>query len=488
MTEPRVDRAVVVHADAALLAEATAARLLLALIDAQSLARPVHVGLTGGTVGIATLAAVRSNPLRSGVDWSGVHLWWGDERYLPSGDPDRNETQARATLLDHLDVPSANVHSVPGPDSVESVEGAARAYGAELASHAAPGESAPTFAVLLLGVGPDGHVASLFPGLPGVCVTDRATVPVHGSPKPPPTRVSLTLPAINLARQVWLVAAGSEKAPRIADALAGADPTQVPAAGVRGTERTLWLIDVAAAGTGQGPSRRDEERRWTGSGGLAEPLWDAVDDYLAGRLAPADPALQAAAAASLAAGLPQIQVSPLQGQFLHVLAGAVRARQVLEIGTLGGYSAIWLARALPPDGRLVSLEYSDRHAGVARANLARAGLADRAEVLVGPALETLPTLTRRGYGPFDLVFIDADKPNNAHYLRWAIDLCRPGAIIVVDNVVRHGTVADPTNDSPDVVGTREMIELAAAEPRLTATVLQTVGTKGHDGVLIGRVR
>jgi len=251
MSEPgAVERTVVLVPEASALAETTAARLLLAVVDAQSVRRPVHVVLTGGTVGIATLAAARRSPLAGAVDWSGVHLWWGDERYLPSGHPDRNETQAREALIDHVPVPAGNVHPMAGPDRAASPEAAALAYAADLARYAAPDAdpAVPTFDVLLLGVGPDGHVASLFPGLPGPTDVANAVVGVHDSPKPPPQRVSLTFPAINAAAQVWLVAAGAEKAPRIAEALGGAAPADVPAAGAHGRERTLWLLDAAAAG------------------------------------------------------------------------------------------------------------------------------------------------------------------------------------------------------------------------------------------------
>ncbi len=225
-----------------------------------------------------------------------------------------------------------------------------------------------------------------------------------------------------------------------------------------------------------------------GSGGRAERRWEDVDAYLEQRLLRRDAALEAALADSVAAGLPPIQVSPLQGEFLALLTTASGARRVLEIGTLGGYSTIWLARAVGPHGRVVTLELLDRHAEVARANLERAGVADRVEVVVGPALETLPTAAVRNEGPFDLVFIDADKGNNPYYLRWAIDLARSGAVIVVDNVVRHGTVADPDNSGDDVRGTQEMFNLAAQIEGFDATVLQTVGVKGYDGFLLGRVR
>lgn len=215
--------------------------------------------------------------------------------------------------------------------------------------------------------------------------------------------------------------------------------------------------------------------------------WTAVDHYFTELLAPDDEALAAALAASTAAGLPEIAVAPNQGKLLNLLVRAQGARNVLEIGTLGGYSTIWLARALPADGRLITLEYSPAHADVARANLARAGLDKRVEVRTGAALDTLPLLAEEGVGPFDFVFVDADKVNNPHYVSWALKLSRPGALIVVDNVVRGGKVATAHPDDPAVTGTREMFELVAREPRLDATAFQTVGTKGHDGLLIARV-
>lgn len=242
-------RSVVVHPDDALLAEATAARLLTRLLDAQSVRRPVHAVLTGGTVGIATLAAVAASPLRRAVDWSGVHLWWGDERFVPAGHADRNETQARDALLDALvadeGLPAGNVHAMPGPDVVGSPEESAAAYADELARFSDDGAT-PAFDVLLLGMGPDGHVASLFPGHEALAA-GGTTVGVHGSPKPPPERVSLTFDAIRAAREVWVVAAGAAKAEPVAAALADVPREEIPAAGVSGTERTLWLVDVAAA-------------------------------------------------------------------------------------------------------------------------------------------------------------------------------------------------------------------------------------------------
>jgi predicted O-methyltransferase YrrM len=213
-------------------------------------------------------------------------------------------------------------------------------------------------------------------------------------------------------------------------------------------------------------------------------LWEDVDRYLVDQLVPADEALDGALADSDAAGLPSIAVAPNQGKLLHILALATRARHVLEIGTLGGYSTIWLARALPEDGRLVTLEADPRHAEVATANLARAGVADRVEVKVGPALSTLPTLA----GPFDLVFIDADKEHNAEYFAWAVRLSRPGTLIVVDNVVRGGAVIEADHGDSRVRGTRRLFDAIAAEPRVVATAVQTVGSKGHDGLAIAHVR
>jgi predicted O-methyltransferase YrrM len=211
--------------------------------------------------------------------------------------------------------------------------------------------------------------------------------------------------------------------------------------------------------------------------------FDQVDAYLNGVLLAPDPALDQALADSDAAGLPQIAVAPNQGRMLKLLAQMAGARRILEIGTLGGYSTIWLARALPADGRLVSLEYAPKHAEVARTNLARAGLADRVEVRVGRALDLLPTLE----GPFDFTFIDADKPSNPDYFQWALRLSRPGSVIVVDNVVRAGGVADPHGDA-SVQGTRRMFEVIAAEPRVEATAVQTVGAKGWDGFCLIRVK
>jgi len=215
--------------------------------------------------------------------------------------------------------------------------------------------------------------------------------------------------------------------------------------------------------------------------------WTAVDSYIGESLVPADPVLEAALQTSADAGLPPISVSPSQGTMLHVLARAQGARRILEIGTLGGYSAIWLGRALPTGGRLITLEAEPRHAEVARANLARAGLRDLAEVRVGPALETLPQLHAAGDAPFDLIFIDADKPAYPDYLSWSLRLSRPGTMIIADNVVRDGAVADPASRDANVQGVRRFIEMMAAEPRISATVIQTVGSKGYDGFALAVV-
>jgi predicted O-methyltransferase YrrM len=214
-----------------------------------------------------------------------------------------------------------------------------------------------------------------------------------------------------------------------------------------------------------------------------EQRWTDVDHYLTEVLVGADPALSAALEASEAAGLPAIQVSPPQGKLLHLLARAIGARRILEIGTLGGYSGIWLARALPEGGRLVTLEIEPKHAEVAQANFERAGVADRVEIRQGPALETLPQLE----GPFDLVFIDADKPSNPDYFEWGLRLARVGSFIIVDNIVRSGAVLDGQGGDPTITGVRRVNELIAAEPRVVATALQMVGVKGWDGFALALV-
>lgn len=220
---------------------------------------------------------------------------------------------------------------------------------------------------------------------------------------------------------------------------------------------------------------------------MTDKLWTAVDEYINALFLPPDPALATTMADSAAAGLPEIAVSPAQGKLLMILARAMGARRILEIGTLGGYSAIWLARALPPDGRLVTLELDPRHAEVAQTNLARAGVADRVEVRVGPAAASLAQLASEGVEPFDFIFIDADKPGYVAYLDGVIPLARPGALLVADNVVRHGGVIDATSDDANVQGVRHFNERLAADPRLTAIVLQVVGSKGYDGLAIALV-
>jgi len=220
---------------------------------------------------------------------------------------------------------------------------------------------------------------------------------------------------------------------------------------------------------------------------MTESTWTTVDHYLEGLLSAPDRGLAAAPAARDAAGLPAIQVSPLQGKQLMLLAKAQGARRILEVGTLGGYSAIWLARALPSDGTLITLELDPGHADVARSNLARAGLAAVSEVRVGPADASLATLVADGAEPFDFVFIDADKPGYSAYLRLVRQLVRPGSILVADNVVRQGGVADPSSSDPAVEGVQRFMELVAADPGLEATVVQTVGSKGYDGFLLAVV-
>jgi predicted O-methyltransferase YrrM len=220
---------------------------------------------------------------------------------------------------------------------------------------------------------------------------------------------------------------------------------------------------------------------------MSQDLWTAVDRYLENLLVPADPDLKAGLAANAAAGLPSIDVSPTQGKLLHLVARLHGSKAILEIGTLGGYSTTWLARALPATGRLTTLELDPKHAEVARSNLERAGLGDRVEILVGPASETLRRLVEESAGPFDLVFIDADKPGYPEYLARALELTRPGSVIIGDNVVRDGAVIDAASDDPKVQGARRFLEALAANPRLTATAVQTVGSKGHDGFAIAIV-
>ncbi len=220
---------------------------------------------------------------------------------------------------------------------------------------------------------------------------------------------------------------------------------------------------------------------------MAQEHWTAVDEYVTGLLAPPDEALDAAVRAGEEAGLPQIQVSPPQGKLLHLLAKTIGARTVLEFGTLAGYSTIWLARALPADGRLITLEANPDYAEVAAASIVAAGLGEVVEVKVGPALDQLPRLEADGVGPFDLTFIDADKVHTPDYFAWTLEHSRPGSLIVADNVVREGRLADPDSDDATIPAQRRFHEMLAAEPRVEATTIQTVGGKGYDGFSLIRV-
>jgi len=215
---------------------------------------------------------------------------------------------------------------------------------------------------------------------------------------------------------------------------------------------------------------------------MSEPDFGAVDEYIAELLVEDDPALKAALAASEAAGLPRINLAPNQGKLLMLLAQAIGARKILEIGTLAGYSTIWLARALPPGGHLVTLEANPSYAKVAYANIASAGLSSVVEIRVGRAVDTLPGLAEKG--PFDLIFIDADKPGTSNYFQWAVRHARRGSLIIVDNVVREGEIIEASSEDPNVQGMRRFFELASTDPRVSGTAIQTVGSKGHDGLAI----
>ncbi|HTV06870.1 MAG TPA: O-methyltransferase [Acidobacteriaceae bacterium] len=218
-----------------------------------------------------------------------------------------------------------------------------------------------------------------------------------------------------------------------------------------------------------------------------QQTWTNVDDYINRVLAPSDPGLDDALVTSAAAELPAIAVTPSQGKLLHLLARSIGAKNILEIGTLGAYSTIWLARALPADGRLITLEFSPKHAEVASANIARAGLAGKVQLRQGPALEALPRIAAENLSPFDFVFIDADKENNSGYFQWALRLTRPGSLILVDNVIRDGEVADASSTDPMVQGVRRLNDLLARQPRVCATTIQTVGSKGYDGFTLALV-
>jgi predicted O-methyltransferase YrrM len=220
---------------------------------------------------------------------------------------------------------------------------------------------------------------------------------------------------------------------------------------------------------------------------MTQQLWTSVDDYITDLFVPFDPVMKQALAASEAAGLPSISVAANEGKLLMLLAQICGARRILELGTLGGYSTIWLARGMAPGGSLITLEASEKHAEIARSNIARAGLAQGVEVRVGPALDTLPQLVAEGRGPFDLIFIDADKENYSGYFTWALKLARPGTVIIADNVIRDGEILDPASSDSRVQGIRRFNQLLANEPRVRATVIQTVGKKGHDGMAIAVV-
>jgi predicted O-methyltransferase YrrM len=214
---------------------------------------------------------------------------------------------------------------------------------------------------------------------------------------------------------------------------------------------------------------------------MTEELWGRVDDYIVDKLVDEDGALSGALAANAAANLPAMDVSAAQGKFLNLMVRITGAKRVLELGTLGGYSTIWMGKALPEGGHLVTLEFDPRHATVARRNIDNAGLREKVTIHVGPAAQTLPTIAAAGPEPFDFIFIDADKPNNPIYLDWAIRLSRPGTVIILDNVIRDGKILDPQNDDPRIIGTRAAYDLIGHHPRLQATALQTVGAKGWDG-------
>jgi len=237
------------------------------------------------------------------------------------------------------------------------------------------------------------------------------------------------------------------------------------------------LLDMDQELRDQDQESRDQEQE----------LWTAVDRYLVASLVPGDEATEAAARANAEAGLPAIDVTPVQGRFLYLLALIHRAKRILEVGTLGGYSTIWLGKALPAGGRLVTLEVNPKHAQAAAANLARAGLSDMIDLRVGPALQSLAELQHEGAAPFDMIFIDADKANNPAYFEWALRLSRVGTVIVVDNVVRDGAIIDSDDEDAAVRGTRRFIEMLGAEPRVEATAIQTVGSKGYDGFALAVV-
>lgn len=241
------ERRVLVHPTKQALATSVAARFITKTVDIIAEHGDAHVVLTGGTIGIGSLAAVNESPARDNVDWSKVHFWWGDERFVPAADSDRNELQAREALLDHIAVPAENIHAFAASDQVATLEDGVAAYTAELARYSPDGGQWPRFDITFLGVGPDGHIASLFPEREGIRVTDVPVIAVRNSPKPPPERLSLTRPVINSSERIWLVLAGADKASALGLALAGAQYTEVPAAGAKGRRRTVFFVDQDAA-------------------------------------------------------------------------------------------------------------------------------------------------------------------------------------------------------------------------------------------------
>ncbi|WP_298229826.1 6-phosphogluconolactonase [Gryllotalpicola sp.] len=242
-----VERRVVVHPDKQALMTSVAARFLTKVSDVIADLGRAHIVLTGGTVGIGTLAAIADSPAVGTIDWSKVHFWWGDERFVPVADPERNELQARQALLGRIPVPEANVHPMAASDAGLSLDEAAEAYAEELAGFGTPAQPWPDFDITFLGVGPDGHIASLFPDAAGIRVTDAAVIPVRHAPKPPPERISLTRPVLNSSERIWLVLAGPDKASALGLALAGASYLEVPAAGAKGRKRTVFFVDQDAA-------------------------------------------------------------------------------------------------------------------------------------------------------------------------------------------------------------------------------------------------
>jgi 6-phosphogluconolactonase len=241
------ERRVLVHPDKASLASSVSARFITKMLDILDAQAVAHVVLTGGGMAAAVHEAVAASPARTTLDWSRVHFWWGDERWVPAGDAERNDEQARVALLEALGLPPANIHRFPAADGDLDLDEAAEAYADELAQHGVDGLPHPIFDITFLGVGPDGHIASLFPHRSGIQVTDRTVIPVRNSPKPPPERLSLTRPVINSSQRVWLVLAGADKASALGLALAGASRDEVPVAGIKGRKRTVFFVDADAA-------------------------------------------------------------------------------------------------------------------------------------------------------------------------------------------------------------------------------------------------